>query len=76
MSMEMHVLDTGALQRQSGLEAMLGGNATIAAAMSPESHYSVTLKEGNPADLIICQDCALLRNVGLGSMLSKSEEIS
>ena len=55
---------------------MLGGNATIAAAMSPESHYSVTLKEGNPADLIICQDCALLRNVGLGSMLSKSEEIS
>lgn len=52
---ESHVLDLNALQRQGGLETMLGSPA-LANVMSPERGYSVPLDH---AEAIICFDCAV-----------------
>lgn len=51
-----------AVQRQTGLEMMLGGNAVIAHAIGPDEDMLVPL--GAEADLLICDQCAMFTTVG------------
>lgn len=72
VTIESHVLDARAIQRETGLEMMLGHPA-VAAVLSPDSHFSATLIDGNPT-VLVCQECALMMDAGIGSILSKVED--
>lgn len=55
------VVNIPAVQRQTGLEMMLGGNATIANAMGPDEDMLVPLDK--EADLLICDQCAMTTTI-------------
>lgn len=48
-------IDARAVQRQSGLEQMLGGNAAIARALSPNDELAQVMN--GPRTIIICELC-------------------
>lgn len=54
------IVDPGAIQRQHGLEMMMGGNAAIAHAMGPQEDLA---KELDSSELILCMDCMMAANV-------------
>lgn len=56
VQIERFVIDLGAVQRQHGLEQMLGGHAGIAAAMGPDEDVAKPLDRVNNA--IVCEPCA------------------
>jgi len=50
------VANVGAVQRQAGLEMMLGGNATLANVMGPDDDMAKAIEE---QDALVCMSCAL-----------------
>ena len=56
VTIEHFVFDLGAIQRQAGLEQMLGGNAAIAHAMGPQEAMA---KRATSVSALICQQCAM-----------------
>ena len=56
------IVDPRAVQRQHGLEMMLGGNAAIAHAMGPQEDMA---KQIDSNELILCMDCMLSANVAM-----------
>lgn len=56
LSVEHLVADVGAIQRQAGLEMMLGGNAGLANIMGADEDMAKTLLKFD--GLLLCQDCA------------------
>lgn len=69
VTIEAHFLDTQAIRRQSGLEAMLGGALGLADVLSPEQGYSTLLSARTG---IVCQECML--DSKLAQLLEKSDE--
>ncbi len=51
-------VDVNAVKRQTGLEMMLGGNATLANVMGPNEDIA-KLVTGKMINLILCEDCAM-----------------
>ena len=56
LTIERFGLDGRAIQRQAGLEAMMGGNALIAAAMGPDEDLAVNL--AGPRTVLVCETCS------------------
>ncbi len=54
-TIEHHVLNTRAIQRQHGLEQMVG-NAAIAAVMGPDDHLSAVVSSRT---VLICAECSM-----------------
>ena len=52
---ERHGIDLSAVQRQTGLAMMLGGNGGIAAVMGPDEEMTVPLMD--PVTLTVCETC-------------------
>lgn len=60
LMIERFVVNLGAVQRQHGLEMMLGGAAFIAQTMGPDED----LAEGTgPKTLLVCDQCGINRSV-------------
>ena len=49
-----------AIERQAGLEMMLGGNAMIAHAMGPDEDLAISMNEQS---FLLCFDCAIRHQV-------------
>ncbi|MEC7763348.1 MAG: hypothetical protein VX874_15710 [Pseudomonadota bacterium] len=56
VKIEQMVLDLRAIQREHGLEQMMGGNVAIAQALSPEAEFAQSMSEN---EVLICADCAI-----------------
>lgn len=54
--LERMVIDLPAVERQHGLEMMLGRNAALAAVMGPNEDLAKSL--GGPITVLVCQDCS------------------
>lgn len=57
LTIQPHIVNVGAIQRQAGLEMMLGGNATIAFHMGAQEDIAQAF--GPPVELLLCQDCGI-----------------
>lgn len=57
VTVQPHLTNLPAVIRQSGLEQMLGGNATIAFHMGTQEELAVPL--GEPVVMLLCQDCGI-----------------
>lgn len=55
---ERHGLDAKALQRQTGLAMMLGGNGLLAGVMGPDENMTVVLSE---TTCMVCDTCMVER---------------
>ena len=55
VSLELHVIDYGAIRRQSGLETMMGGAAVLAQVMGPNEDMTEFMGR---KELLVCQVCA------------------
>ena len=56
VTIQRHMLDLSACQRQNGLEQMLGGHAQLANVMGPNEDLSQPVS--SEVDFWICEDCA------------------
>ncbi len=56
------VLNIGAIQRQTGLEMMLGGHAGLANVMGPDEDMAEVL---NTQEALVCDECALTKDLPL-----------
>lgn len=54
---ERMAVNLPAVQRQHGLELMLGGHAVLANVMGPNEDLAVNL--GEPVTTIVCMDCSI-----------------
>lgn len=54
---ERMAVNMGAVQRQHGLELMLGGHAPLAMVMGLNEDLAVEL--GDPVTAIVCMDCSI-----------------
>jgi len=54
---ERHAIDMQAMQRQTGLAMMFGGNGALAAAMGPDEEMTTPAQE--PVTLTVCNLCAV-----------------
>ena len=54
---EPFVLDAQAIERQIGMEKLMGGNAAIAFHMGPQENMATAL--GEPYSLLVCGSCML-----------------
>lgn len=61
LTVERVGIDARAVQKQAGLEQMMGGNVAIAEVFSPVADYGVGL--GGPVAVVICEECALKNEV-------------
>jgi hypothetical protein len=50
-------IDLGAVQRQTGLEMMLGGNAILANIMGPDEDMAKPFSDA--VELLVCETCAM-----------------
>lgn len=57
VSITSEILNVPAVQRQHGLEMMMGGNALIANVMGRDEDMTKTL--GDPVKGLVCMDCAM-----------------
>lgn len=60
-----------AIQRQHGLEQMLGGNAAIAHAMGPQEPMAESL---STESLLVCQECAIRHATPLAVVMEAAAE--
>ena len=72
ITIESHVVNLPAVQRQTGLEMMLG-SAAIAAVMGPDEPMSMIFDETKPA--VLCFDCALNKSVVELAETLRGEEV-
>jgi hypothetical protein len=73
VSITMMGIDIGAVQRQHGLEMMMG-NAAIAHVMGPDEDLAKPL--GKPETGLVCQDCATHHNsvlAAINEMISEED---
>lgn len=57
--------DMNSIQRQHGLEVMMGGNAPLAAALAP----STTVAHRLPTQrLLVCSECALMKTIPVAAL--------
>lgn len=56
IKIERHGLNAGAVQRQDGLTAMLGGHAALASIMGPDEEMTTPLMD--PVTKTICETCS------------------
>lgn len=63
---ERHGIDMGAVRRQTGLAMMLGGNAALAEAFSPEGEMTTPMME--PLTLTVCEACAVERDLPIAAL--------
>jgi len=61
-----------AINRQIGLQMMMGGNAAIAHVMGPDE--DMALPVGDEVDALLCQECALVREHPIPRILELAEE--
>lgn len=57
VTVQPHLVNVPAIQRQHGLEQMLGGNAMIAFHMGTQE--DIGLPFGEPVVMLLCQDCGI-----------------
>jgi len=57
LELERHMIDLAAVQRQSGLAMMLGGNGLLAGVMGPDDDMTKSVME--PLKISICDECAM-----------------
>ena len=69
LKIEQMVLDARAVQREAGLEQMLGGNVAIARALSPETDFAQVFLE---AEVLLCGACGIEPTV-LAILLDQDE---
>lgn len=55
VKVERHILDLGALQRQSGLAVVLGGNGRLAHVMGPDEDMTNVIET---VEFTICENCS------------------
>lgn len=55
VTVETYAMDLGAIRRQIGLGMMMGGNAAIASAFSPNEDMA---KQLDKSSVMLCLDCA------------------
>lgn len=72
VGIEQMALDTNAIQREHGLEQMMGGNVAIAMALSPDPDLGVSLTE--PTRGLVCMDCGTLHPMMLALDDGKDRE--
>lgn len=56
VKVEQLVLDVRAVQREVGLEMMMGGNVALARALSPERDFAKPFRE---AEVLLCGACGI-----------------
>lgn len=56
------ILDMPAIQRQDGLENMLGGHALIAQIMGPDEDIAIIADE---KEMLVCAPCMMHRELGM-----------
>ena len=56
VNVEQYVVDVGAVQRQHGMEMMMGQAAPLAAIMGPNEDMAQGMGQHN---FLVCSDCAL-----------------
>lgn len=71
VKIERFGIDMHAVQRQTGLAMMLGGNAAIAAAMGPDEDLAKVIYE---VTLTVCEDCAVNTMVPISSLTELAEQ--
>lgn len=71
LTVQPHIINTAAIQRQAGLEQMLGGHATIAFHMGMQEHLAQPF--GEPVVMLLCQDCGITGQ-SVAWLLEKTEE--
>lgn len=65
ITIQPHVVNIGAIQRQHGLEMMLGAgaghnqNAVATVAFHMGSQEDIAVPFGEPVELLLCQDCGI-----------------
>lgn len=64
VTVERYGLDALAVQRQSGLEMMLGGHVALAQAMGLNEDMAKPMME--PVVITLCEKCALQKSVAVG----------
>jgi len=57
VTVQPHIVNVAAIQRQAGLEQVLGGNATIAFHMGTQEDIAQPF--GEPVVMLLCQDCGI-----------------
>jgi len=65
VKIERFGIDMRAVQRQTGLAMMLGGNAAIAAAMGPDEDLAAVIDE---VTLTVCETCAVDRGLPVAAL--------
>ena len=73
VSMEYHGVNVEAVQRQTGLAMMMGGNGALAAVMGPDDEITMPLME--PGAITVCHDCGMqgVTVAELAGMVHKGE---
>ena len=69
IKIQRHAIDLGAVQRQNGLEQMMGGHAQLANIMGPNEDMTKQMTEEK--EVWVCDDCS---NNKLMSLLLAIEE--
>lgn len=64
---ERLMIDHRAVQREHGLEQLLGGAGALAHIFSPESSFAIPF--GEPLNLLVCEPCALTQVSSLTPVL-------
>lgn len=57
VTVQQYIADVGAINRQAGLEMMLGGHASLAHIMGTDSEFLKAVGEEKPK--LVCQPCFL-----------------
>ncbi len=65
------ILDMRALQRQTGMEMMMGGHVAIAQIMGPNEDMAEKMVE---VEITVCQTCAIDKSLPLMAMVPEDDE--
>lgn len=65
VEIKRHGLNVNAIQRQSGLTALLGGNPLIAEAMGPDEEMSEVIDH---CTLTVCEECAVNKSLPVAAL--------
>ena len=72
VSLQHMAVNLGAVQRQAGLEMMMGGNHVLAHFMGPDEDMGKPL--GDALEILICQECSLTDHHPIGVLAEEVAE--
>ena len=75
VTLEHMVVNVRAVQRQAGLEMMIGGHAALAFHMGPQE--DMAQRVGDADVFLVCQECSIRRDVpvaGLAEIVAAKQE--